>query len=82
MITATELITQIERRLANEISNEALAAWAFDRFYELELSEDDPAEAEDGPIGEILDELMFADEPDFALSEVDLQRLLTRLRQL
>lgn len=80
MITATELITQIERRLANQISDKELAGWAFDRFYELELS-DEPL-AEDEPLNDILDDLTFADEPDFALSELDLQRLLARLREL
>jgi hypothetical protein len=81
MITRAEVIAQIEACLTGTVSATALAAWAFDRFYELELHDESLEEASDVALAEALDDLMFADEQDFALSEADLRRLLTRLQE-
>lgn len=81
MITRAELIDHVEACLAGTLATKALAAWAFDRFYALELGEESVAEADADLMNEALDDLIFADEQDFALSEEDLRRLLTRLRQ-
>lgn len=80
MITRTELISRIEACIAGALDDTALAAWAFDRFYAVELEEETIAEADSVLISEILDELIFADEQAFALSSADLIRLLERLR--
>jgi hypothetical protein len=75
------LIDLIAQRLAGTIDDVALAKQAFDRFYELEL--DDADLDEHVPqLAAVLDELMFADEPDFALEEAELARLRAQLQSL
>ena len=79
MLTNTDVITQIERRLAGTLSAAALSEWAFDRFYALEQAEETVDEVYAEVIGEVLDDLMFADDDDFALEPADLQRMIARL---
>lgn len=76
------IIAQIQQHLAGEIDAVALAAWAFNEFYAIEQAEAElpPAEAE--RIMDVLDALMFGDDPRFALDRSDLQRLITQLQSL
>lgn len=80
IITRQTVIDQIESRLSGALSDSALAAWAFDRFYALEL---DTAQCETGAealIVDILDTLMFIDDATFRLEDEDLRGLVARLR--
>jgi hypothetical protein len=75
------LIELIGQRLAGALTDAQLAKGAFDRFYELEL--DDADLDETAPtLAAVLDALMFADEPDFALEEAELARLRAQLQSL
>lgn len=76
-----DLIAKLEDRLAGLIDDRGLAAWAFDSYYAIEQGtlRVDPADVD--PIAEVLDDLMFADEPSFALDEADLRRLIARLQE-
>ena len=82
ILTRSELIIQLEARLAGQISAKSLAAWAFDQFYALEQATLMVDEADGDVIAEVLDALMFADAPSFALDETDLRRLLARLKKI
>jgi hypothetical protein len=39
IVTRAAVIAQIEDRLAGQLNDSALAAWAFDRFYAQELGQ-------------------------------------------
>lgn len=80
ILTSSEIIAQLEQRLAEQISAAALAKWAFATFYALEQGELTVVEAEAAHIGEALDTLMFADDARFALDEAGLRQLIARLQ--
>jgi hypothetical protein len=80
ILTRSEISAQIERRLAGQLSAEALATWALDTFYALEQAELTVAEADTAPVAEVLDALMFADDARFALDDTEMQRLIARLQ--
>ncbi|MEI8167229.1 MAG: hypothetical protein WCG26_12665 [Chloroflexales bacterium] len=77
----SDVIVKLEECLDGRISAATLATWAFDRFYAVE-QEALTVDAGDGDvIAEVLDALMFADDPSFALDETDLRRLIVRLQE-
>jgi hypothetical protein len=80
ILARSEIIAQIEQRLAEKTSAAALAEWALDTFYALDQARLTVTEADATVIADVLDELMFADDARFALDESDLQRLLARLQ--
>jgi hypothetical protein len=80
ILERSEIIAQIEQRLAEQTSAAMLAEWALDKFYALDQAQLAVAEADSGVIADVLDELMFADDARFALDEADLRRLLARLQ--
>lgn len=80
ILVRSEIIAQIEQRLAKQTSAAGLAEWALNRFYALDQAQLVVAEADAGVIADVLDELMFADDARFALDEADLRRLLARLQ--
>jgi hypothetical protein len=75
----TEVIAQIEASLAGKLSTKQLAGWAFNQFYKLEMGTSQPEPAYADAIEQVLDELMFADEPSFALDTASLRALLAQL---
>ncbi len=79
MVQRNDIITKINQRLRGQLSDAAMATWAFDLFYAIEQGEDEAAAADSDLIAEALDELMFADEEPFALDDADLRRLIARL---
>jgi hypothetical protein len=81
IVPRSDVTAKLEDRLAGRIGAEALAAWAFDLFYEIDQGEKSVAEADADVIAAVLDELMFADDDSFALEAADLRRLLDRLQQ-
>lgn len=81
-ITRAALARQIEARLAGTLSDAALAAWAFDRFYAEELGTEGYEPGVEEVIADTLDALMFDDDPHFRLDETELRGLLARLGTL
>jgi hypothetical protein len=79
-ITRTAIVRQIEARLAGTIGDTALAAWAFDRFYAEELGEEDFEEGAEPAIADVLDALMFGDDPSFRLNDEELRALIAQLK--
>ncbi|HNP69917.1 MAG TPA: hypothetical protein PLO33_08570 [Kouleothrix sp.] len=79
IITRTAVAQQIEARLAGRVDDVALAAWALDRFYALELGAEQAEAGFEAAISGALDDLMFGDEPGFRLGDDDLRGLLARL---
>jgi hypothetical protein len=77
-----DIRTQLQMRLAHRVSAEQLANWAVDRFYALEQGTLTVDEHDQALFRTILDDLMFADSPGFALDDTDLQRLVARLDEL
>jgi hypothetical protein len=59
-----------------------LAAWAFDRFYAEELGSEAYEAGAEVPITEVLDSLMFGDNPGFRLDEEELRALAAQLGTL
>jgi hypothetical protein len=82
IITREALIAQIEDRLAGRLSDDALAAWAFDRFYAEELGHEQYEAGAEQPIADVLDALMFDDDPGFQLDEEELRGLIARLANI
>lgn len=78
-ITRAALARQIEARLAGTLGDAALAAWAFDRFYAEELGTEAYESGAEAVIADVLDALMFDDDPSFRLDEFELRGLLARL---
>lgn len=78
-ITRAAVLRQIEARLAGQIDDAALAAWAFDRFYAEELGDEDFEEGAAPAIADVLDALMFGDDPGFRLDEGELRALIAQL---
>lgn len=79
-ITRQTVIDQIESRLRGALNDSALAAWAFDRFYELELATVQCETGAEAVIVDILDRLMFIDDATFRLEDEELRGLVARLR--
>jgi hypothetical protein len=82
IITRTVVARQIEARLAGRLDAAALAAWAFDRFYAEELGTESYESSAEEAIADVLDALMFDDDPSFRLDEAELRGLLARLGML
>lgn len=81
ILARSAVITKLEEGLTGTIDAGGLAAWAFDCYYAIEQGQLRVEPADTDLIAAILDELMFADEPSFALDEADLRRLIARLQE-
>lgn len=79
VITREDVITQIEARLNGNITDVALAKWAFDRFYAEEVGDEDYDADDAAIIADALDILMFGDDPAFRQTEEELRALIARL---
>ena len=80
IVERSDVIAKVEARRAGTLAAAALAAWAFDLFYELDQGRSAVAPEDADAIADVLDALMFADDESFALDEADLQRLLAQLQ--
>jgi hypothetical protein len=78
-VTRRLVAEQISARLAGRLSDTALANWAFERFYAVELGEVTLEPGAEQVIADVLDELMFGDDSDFRLGEAELEALRERL---
>jgi hypothetical protein len=81
MVKRSEVIEKIEARLSGELSDATLAAWAFERFYAEDMGNETFAEEDAVTIRSVLDDLMFCDNPHFALDAHALQQLIVRLKE-
>jgi hypothetical protein len=81
IVQRSDVTAKLEDHLSGQISAGALAAWAFDLFYEIDQGQRSVAAEDVDAVATVLDELMFADDESFALDEADLRRLLERLQQ-
>ena len=81
-IRRADVVRQIEARLSGVLDDAALAAWAFDRFYAEELGEAEYEEAGEAAIADVLDALMFGDDPNFRLDEEELRALAAQLSKV
>jgi len=78
-LTRAAVVAQIEERIAGRIDDEALAAWAFDRFYAVELGQEQYEPGAELAIANALDALMFDDDPDFRVGMEELRALVAQL---
>jgi hypothetical protein len=78
-ITRAAVIGQIEARLAGQLDDATLAAWAFDRFYAAELGKEHYESGAEPAIADALDVLMFDDDPGFQLDVEELRALAAQL---
>ena len=78
-LTRVQVAEQITIRLAGQIGDTKLSGWAFDRFYRLELGEEQLELGHEDLIRDVLDELMFADDAQFQIGELELRALVARL---
>ncbi len=82
LITRALVAEQINARLAGTLDDVALAAWAFDRFYGEELGTVTFEVGAEHVVGDVLDALMFGDDPSFRLDEEELRELIAQLGTL
>jgi len=80
--TRAAIVARIEARLSGQFTDTALAAWAFDRFYAEELGSEAYEAGAEAAITEVLDTLMFGDDPGFRLDEEELRVLIAQLGTL
>jgi hypothetical protein len=80
--TRAAIAAKVEARLAGQLTDAALAAWAFDRFYAEELGNEEYEAGAETAIADALDALMFGDDPGFRLDEEDLRALIAQLGTL
>src|SRR5215212_5927789 len=76
------IVARIEARLSGQLTDTALAAWAFDRFYAEELGSEAYEAGAEVAIADALDALMFVDDPGFQLNEEQLRALAAQLGTL
>ena len=80
--TRAAVVARIEARLSRQLGDKALAAWAFDRFYAEELGNEAYEVGAEVAITDVLDVLMFSDDPGFRLDEEELRALVAQLGTL
>jgi hypothetical protein len=80
--TRAMVIARIQARLSGQLTDKALAAWAFDRFYAEELGTEAYEAGAEVAITDVLDALMFGDDPGFRLDEEELRALVAQLGTL
>jgi hypothetical protein len=80
--TRAAIVARIEARISGQLSDNALAAWAFDRFYAEELGSEAYEAGAEEAIADVLDALMFGDDPGFRLDEEELRALIAQLGTL
>jgi hypothetical protein len=80
--TRAMVIARIQARLSGQLTDKALAAWAFDRFYAEELGTEAYEAGAEVAITDALDALMFGDDPGFRLDEEELRALVAQLGTL
>lgn len=80
VIHRADVAAKIQARLVGKLSANALAGWAFDRFYAEELGNEAYETDAEAVIADVLDALMFSDDAGFGLSEAELRDLAAQLQ--
>ena len=80
--TRAAIVARIEAHASGQLSDTALAAWAFDRFYAEESGNEAYEAGAEAAITDVLDALMFGDQPGFRLDEEELRALVAQLGRL
>lgn len=80
-LTRQEVIDQLRAAIDGNIDSHSLAAWAFDQFYAIEEGTVAIEPGYKRPIGGVLDDLMFADQPEMALTPDDLRALIAQIER-
>lgn len=75
----SELLEALKRFTHPTLDASALAAWALQVFYALEQGRQVIVEEDRDELMSVLDELMFADQEPFVISEADIRRLIDQL---
>lgn len=78
-LTRSDVRAKIAARLAGTLSAAALASWAFNRFYAIELGSENYESNAEEAISAALDALMFSDDPGFGLEPPALHDLIEQL---
>ncbi|MFO7167658.1 MAG: hypothetical protein DIU80_006475 [Chloroflexota bacterium] len=81
-ITRADVAGWIDARLSGSLDDAGLARTAFDGFYAVEMGEAQLESGAEELLAEVLDDLMFGDDPSFRLSAEDLRALAARLRSM
>ena len=79
VLTRVELIGQIERFVAGQLNGQALARWAFDRFYQREEGTLTYEPGFGAAIDAVLEELTWADSTPFVLTVEQAEQLHRRM---
>ena len=79
VLTRQAIREQLERFATGSLSREALAAWAFDRFYDEAEGQLEYEAGSDEIIDAVLEELAWADSAPFTLDATAARRLQQRL---
>lgn len=79
LLTRQHLIEQLSAAEQGTVDASHLAHWAFDQFYAEEAGSIEFEPGYRRVIGETLDDLMFGDEPDFAVSTAEIRKMIQRL---
>src|SRR5262249_54554040 len=80
--TRAAMVRQLEARLAGQLDDAALAAWAVYRFFAEGLGAEAFEPGAQAAIAAALDALMFGDDPSFRLDEEELRALIAQLGKL
>lgn len=70
-----------EQAPAESAASQPIATWAFDQFYAEEAGAVTFEPGYRRVIGATLDDLMFSDQPGFALSMAEIERMISALEQ-
>lgn len=80
-LSRTEVQAQIEAFVAGTLTSKALAAWAFDTFYDEEEGRLTFEAGYGRAIGSVLDDLMWSDDSAFTIDTTTAQILIARLHE-
>ncbi len=77
LLARGQVIAQLRARQCGALDDAALARWAFDQFYAIELGQ----VIADGVVEQVLDELMFVDDGAFAIATDRSEALIAMLEE-
>lgn len=80
LLTRADIVTQLRACRAGTLTQAGLAAWAFKQFYDEDLELLEFEDEADEEIRDVLDTLMFCDDPNFALDDAALDALVKQLQ--
>jgi hypothetical protein len=79
LLSRADIVQQLRACRAGTLTQAGLAAWAFKQFYDEDLELLEFEEEAEEAIRDVLDTLMFCDDPTFALDNAALDALVKQL---